>query len=131
MATRAGRKEEANKTSTCCSRCIGCLACCWEYCKLIYGEDLHSEFSDTEALSGDLEIAESEQVENTDADLEDDLKDMPCDLPRPQSANFSGEHEDVTTVEIHVPVEAEIVSGHVHDAQEEPLQLIPPTAQDH
>jgi len=73
-------------------------------------------------------MVESEQEEeDTEAD---DLTDMPRELPRPQGASNFPEY--VTTVEINVPVEAEIASGHdaqvVQEPSDEPLQLIPATA---
>ena len=82
MTSEAVREKEG--TSNCCWKCITrlirCLACCWEscceYCKLI-GEG-GSIYSDTEELSRDFELEETEESGNID-DLTGTARDTPLE----------------------------------------------------
>lgn len=122
---------ERKITQNCYSRCVGCLtgclACCWEYCRLIY-DDYGSQYSDVEELSKDFEMDESDKAE--EATNVDDLTDVSHDLPQHQGASVS-ENVSVPTLKVELePEETEGASSHDAQApQHIPIKLIPATPQ--
>ena len=110
----------------CCSRCIGCLtrclACCWEYCKLITEDPGSLYDSDTEELSRDFEVDEVEGGTNVDDPAADTKRDTP-----PRSAS------SLSCLETEQPVEG-AASGHDVRGAESPQprpQLISVTIEQH